>query len=301
MRKELSSNIEKLAKSDDKIVFITGDLGFNAFENLRDLLGDRFINAGVAEQNMVGLAAGMAKKGFKVFVYSIAPFIVFRALEQIRNDVCFHNLNVTFIGNGGGYGYGIMGATHHALNDVAIMSSLDNMNVYVPAFNSDIKLHLDEILKNNKPAYLRLGYGDDFEIDSFQKIVKINSCSSPALSIAVMGPIINNLLNHHLFQEIKNEIEIFSFQKYPIQKLNNEFIDSLKKTKKLMVLEEHTEVGGLAQQIIGEISKNNIYLKKYVNYPALYYPDGNYGDQNFHQSQSQLDGNSIIKNIKSIL
>jgi transketolase len=250
---------------------------------------------------MVGLAAGMAKKGFKVFVYSIAPFIVFRALEQIRNDVCFHNLNVTFIGNGGGYGYGIMGATHHALNDVAIMSSLDNMEVYVPAFNSDIKLHLNEILKNKKPAYLRLGYGNDFEIDSFQDIAKVNSCSSPAISIAVMGPIINNLLNHQIFNDIKSKVDIFSFQKYPIQKLNNKFIDSLKKTKKLMVLEEHAEVGGLAQQLISEINKNNIYLNKYINYPAVYYPNGKYGDQNFHQSQSHLDGNSIIKNIKSIL
>ncbi len=103
------------------MVFLTGDLGFMALEPLRDRLGDRFINCGVAEQNMVTVAAGLAKEGFDVWVYSIAPFCYARALEQIRNDVCLHGLPVRVLGNGGGYGYGVMGPTHHALEDYGIL------------------------------------------------------------------------------------------------------------------------------------------------------------------------------------
>ena len=94
MRKTFSDTIEKLAASNEKVLFLTGDLGYNALENLRSTMGDRFINAGVAEQNMIGVAAGLAHEGFKVFCYSIAPFIVYRCLEQFRNDVCFHRLPV---------------------------------------------------------------------------------------------------------------------------------------------------------------------------------------------------------------
>ncbi|HXP53207.1 MAG TPA: transketolase, partial [Bacteroidia bacterium] len=108
MRKTFSNTIEELAIADEKILFLTGDLGYNAFEGLQEKLKDRFINMGVAEQNMISAAAGMAYKGYKVFCYSIAPFIVYRCLEQFRNDVCFHDLPVFLVGNGGGYGYGIM-------------------------------------------------------------------------------------------------------------------------------------------------------------------------------------------------
>src|ERR1700749_2823607 len=92
MRKHFSAYLEQVVTDNDDIVFITGDLGYNALENLAAAMGDRFINAGVAEQNMVGMAAGMASQGFRVICYSIAPFVVYRCLEQIRNDACFHNL-----------------------------------------------------------------------------------------------------------------------------------------------------------------------------------------------------------------
>ncbi|UFH52040.1 hypothetical protein LN737_16375 [Spirosoma sp. KNUC1025] len=101
MRKEFSAAVEQIVRKDDKVVFITGDLGYNALENVQEAMGPRFINAGVAEQNMVGVAAGMAYRGYKVFCYSIAPFIVYRCLEQFRNDVCLHKMPVFLVGNGG--------------------------------------------------------------------------------------------------------------------------------------------------------------------------------------------------------
>src|SRR6476660_2916435 len=123
--------------ADPDFVFLTGDLGYQALEPLREVMGRRFINAGVAEQNMVAVAAGLARSGMNPWVYSIAPFVYARPFEQIRNDLCIHDLPVKLIGNGGGYGYGVMGGTHHALEDYGALLTLPNMHAFVPAFTSD--------------------------------------------------------------------------------------------------------------------------------------------------------------------
>src|SRR5580698_8612554 len=116
MRQEFCQTLIEFSGRPE-FVFLTGDLGFMALEPLREAMGERFINCGVAEQNMVGMAAGVARAGESVWVYSIAPFLYARAFEQIRNDVCFHDLPVRLVGNGGGYHYGVMGPTHWALED----------------------------------------------------------------------------------------------------------------------------------------------------------------------------------------
>lgn len=108
-------------------------------EEVQATYKNRFINAGVAEQNMISVAAGMASAGFVPWVYSIAPFTVLRPYEQIRNDVCLHQLPVKIVGNGGGYGYGIMGATRHTLEDIALMRVLPSMKVYVPLVATDVQ------------------------------------------------------------------------------------------------------------------------------------------------------------------
>ncbi len=119
MRNILTTTLVKHATRSD-FAFLTGDLGFGALEPLREVAGDRFINTGIAEQNMISVASGLGRIGFAPWVYSIAPFIYARPFEQIRNDICLHRLPVCLIGNGGGYGYGVMGATHHALEDYGV-------------------------------------------------------------------------------------------------------------------------------------------------------------------------------------
>ena len=143
MRIEFAKQVEKLS-SNKKQIFLSGGLGFMALEDVRDSYGERFINCGVSEQNMIGVAAGLAKSGFKVFAYSIAPFIYARPFEQIRNDIVFHNLPVCLVGNGGGYAYGYMGPTHHALEDCGVMNSL-GVRVVAPIFDNDIKIILKSI------------------------------------------------------------------------------------------------------------------------------------------------------------
>jgi transketolase len=145
------------AASRDEFVFLTGDLGFRASEPLREALGSRFINAGVAEQNMVSVAAGLARAGLRPWVYSIAPFVYARPFEQVRNDVCLHRLPVVLVGDGGGYGYGVMGATHHALEDYGSLLCLPHLRAYVPAFDNDVFELVDTLFEVSSPAYLRLG------------------------------------------------------------------------------------------------------------------------------------------------
>src|SRR5271157_4798505 len=145
------------AASRPDFVFLTGDLGYKALEPLREAMGSRFINAGVAEQNMVSVAAGLARSGLRPWVYSIAPFVYARPFEQIRNDVCLHDLDVKLVGNGGGYGYGVMGATHHALEDYGVLLTLQHMRAYVPAFAADVGPIVRRMAADPHPAYLRLG------------------------------------------------------------------------------------------------------------------------------------------------
>src|SRR5438552_2683054 len=121
MRNSFFKALYELARKDDKIIFLTGDLGYKIYDPFAKAYPDRFINAGCAEQNMVGMAAGLALEGFKPFIYSITPFATLRCFEQIRNDVVHNNLNVKIVGVGGGYAYGFNGATHHATEDVAVL------------------------------------------------------------------------------------------------------------------------------------------------------------------------------------
>ena len=121
-----------------EVIFLTGDLGFMALEPLQEAMGERFINAGVAEQNMISVSAALARQGLEVWAYSIAPFCYARPFEQIRNDISFHNLPVNLVGNGGGYAYGVMGPTHHAIEDYGVLLCLPGMSVYVPVFDEDL-------------------------------------------------------------------------------------------------------------------------------------------------------------------
>src|SRR5579864_7783679 len=116
MRKAFCRTLLEFA-ADPEMIFLTGDLGFMALEPLQEAMGERFINAGVAEQNMITVAAALARQKFDVWAYSIASFCYARPFEQIRNDISFHKLPVKLVGNGGGYGYGIQGPTHHAIED----------------------------------------------------------------------------------------------------------------------------------------------------------------------------------------
>jgi len=157
VRSAFIEELIELAERDERIWLVTGDLGYSVLEVFADRFPKRFVNAGVAEQNMTGVAAGLALMGKTVFTYSIANFPVMRCLEQIRNDVCYHNLNVKIVAVGGGLAYGSHGYTHHGVEDLAVLSSMPNITVAAPGDPIETRAILRVIASQNGPAYLRLG------------------------------------------------------------------------------------------------------------------------------------------------
>lgn len=157
MRSAFARTLLDLAERDPRVFLLTGDLGFSVLEPFRERFPKRFVNVGVAEQNMLGIAAGLAHSGSIVFVYSIANFPTLRCLEQIRNDVCYHGLPVRVVSVGGGLAYGTAGYTHHGVEDLAIMRALPGMSVFAPGDPLETELITSALLDLPGPAYLRLG------------------------------------------------------------------------------------------------------------------------------------------------
>lgn len=157
MRNSFIQELCDLAATDERIWLVCGDLGYSVLEAFSTRFPNRYLNAGVAEQNMTGIAAGLAMVGKTVFTYSIANFPVMRCLEQIRNDVCYHNLNVKVVSVGGGLAYGSQGYTHHGVEDLAVMSVLPNMSVAAPADPIEARAITRMMASMEGPAYLRIG------------------------------------------------------------------------------------------------------------------------------------------------
>jgi transketolase len=161
MRTAFIETLCELAAVEERIWLLTGDLGFSVLEKFADRFPDRYVNVGVAEQNMSGVAAGLARCGKIVFTYSIANFPTLRCLEQIRNDICYHGGNVKVVAVGGGYAYGAQGYTHHGIEDIAIMRSLPGMIVVAPGDPIETRLATRAIVAHNGPCYLRLGKANE--------------------------------------------------------------------------------------------------------------------------------------------
>lgn len=302
MRKEFSESIKKYAAANKKVVFLTGDLGFMALENVRSAIKKRFINVGVCEQNMISLAAGLASEGLTPICYSIAPFAVFRPSEQIRLDVGLHNMNVKIVGNGGGYGYGVMGPTHHAIEDIAVISSFQNMKCYIPFCNEDVPEIVIQMMRHNGPSYLRLGFGprpNGLKIPKYGPIRKLSSGDS--ITMVAMGPVVLNAFKAiEKMRNPRNLLDIFVVSEMPLIELSKELKASIKKTKKLIILEEHVQRGGLGENLSMHLLKNGFQCKL-EHLHAKGYPNGLYGSQSYHQKISGLDADSIVDKIKGLL
>jgi len=166
MRNAFINELVALAEQHPQIALVVGDLGYSVVEPFVDRFPERFINAGVAEQNMTGLAAGMASEGYHVFTYSIANFPTFRCAEQIRNDVDYQKLPVTVVAVGGGLAYGALGYSHHAVQDYALMRVMPNMLIAAPGDPSEVRGCLRYLVENPQPSYLRLSKAGERDFHS---------------------------------------------------------------------------------------------------------------------------------------
>lgn len=164
MRTAFFKRLEGIYAEDDDTVVLTGDLGYKLFDGFRAHDAARFYDAGVAESNMIGVAAGLALSGKKVYCYSIIPFLVMRPFEQIRIDVAYHDLNVRLVGAGGGFAYGLEGITHHGLEDIALMRTLPNMTIVAPADRLEAERFAELSAAHLGPMYIRLGHTNEPDV-----------------------------------------------------------------------------------------------------------------------------------------
>jgi transketolase len=177
MRDMFFNALTKHAQKNKNIILLVADIGFKIVDNFKSTNPKQFFNVGIAEQNMAGIATGLALSGKKVFCYSIANFTTLRSIEHIRNGACYHNLDIKFVSGGSGYSYGSLGYTHHAIEDLAIMRSLPNMTVFSPSSDHEIDVITNYLCKNNnKPSYLRI---DKSKINTSLEDKKIRSIIIP--------------------------------------------------------------------------------------------------------------------------
>ena len=157
MRNAFADEILKLARLDERVVVLSGDIGNRLFDTFKAEFPDRFYNCGVAEANMISMAAGLASCGLRPVCYTITPFVTTRCLEQIKVDVCYHRMPVLIVGTGSGLSYASLGSTHHSFEDIAIMRVLPEMSVLAPADANELRSCLRAALASNAPAYIRIG------------------------------------------------------------------------------------------------------------------------------------------------
>jgi transketolase len=269
MRNIFIKNLIKFARQDKDMYILTADLGFNALEPFKDEFPDRFINVGVAEANMIGIATGLAMMGKKVCVYSIVPFVTLRCFEQIRNDVCWHNFNINLIGVGGGFSYGNQGISHNTTEDIAIMRSLPNMSIFSPGDKIEAEAMANIALNHNGPTYSRLGRAGNKQIYTNDPVFKIGKGAvvkeGNDLTIISTGNIIETVIEvAESLEKLGHSVRIISMP--CIKPLDKDIIlRSAKETKAVFVIEEHSVIGGLgsaAAETILESNYSNIDFKR---------------------------------------
>jgi transketolase len=308
MRNSFIDAIEKFATPET--IVITGDLGFGVLDGFRRKFPKQFINAGVAEQNLTGMSAGLALEGKKVFTYSIANFNTLRAVEQIRNDIAYHNLNVTIVAVGGGLAYGALGITHHATEDIAILRAIPNLKVIAPGDTYET-FEITKILlsENFGPVYLRLGRAGEATLHTDTTIQK--------LEIGKILPLINNvgskiaLLSTGGMLEISkkihdglNNMSIGSsvFSVHTIKPLDSDTVYNIfEKYDYIFTLEEHSRIGGLASAICESLIGKNFNLSKFTQFALPSEFTSIVGDQNFLRDYYGISAEKILNRIIQIV
>jgi len=299
MRKQLCDALVARASRAD-MVFLTGDLGFMALEPLQQALGNRFINAGVAEQNMISVAAGLAAQSLDVWVYSIAPFCYARPFEQIRNDITFHKLPVKLIGNGGGYGYGVMGPTHHAVEDYGVLLTLPHMSVYVPAFDQDMDAVIARAGANSGPAYIRMGRGEPpagYSVPAYAPWRQLCAGDGPVMVVA--GPLAGTLIAPFNALPAAQRPNLWVVGELPFE-LNPppaELLAQLQRSLDLCVVEEHVRHGGAGSALLLHLADQGIAPRRFRHFYARAHHYERYGSQAWLRRQSGLDAETIVQAI----
>lgn len=266
MRTIFMKELIKQAQVDKNIYLVVGDVGFSVIEEYKALFPQRYLNAGIAEQNMIGVAAGLAMAGKRVFVYTIIPFLIKRCFEQIRLNICYQELPVTLVGVGGGFSYGSAATSHHALEDIALMRTLPGMTVIAPGSKYETEKLSTQLFSSTSPTYFRLSNNDE-------QVMYPENCS-PTIGKAL--PIIPS--SRYLIIATGNALDLgfgvcttlrktgldIGLISMPtIKPLDTVFLEAqAARVQGIFTIEEHNVIGGLGEAIARYIAES--YPKKIV-------------------------------------
>ena len=253
MRATFFSTIEKYYKKDKKVFVLTADLGFKLFDKIKSVSSKRFYNVGIAEANMVGLASGIALSGGKVYCYSIIPFLIMRAYEQIRVDIDYHDLDVKLVGMGSGFSYGLEGITHFGLEDIALMRSLKNMAVTVPADMHEAAAFAEISYKHKGPMFIRIGRTNAPFVYSKRPKIKLGKAvilkEGKHVAIFATGDMVYNSLQSADILK-KRGIEASVINVHTIKPLDKKAIKyAAERHEAIFSVEEHNITGGLGSAV----------------------------------------------------
>jgi len=291
MRTAFINTLTEIARKDERIFLLTADMGYSVFEKFRKEFPDRFLNTGIAEQNTIGVAAGLAKSGRIVYAYSIIPFITMRCFEQVRLDLAYNETNVKLVGVGGGFAYGSLGASHHATEDIAIMKSLPNMTVLCPGDPIETEELVKQSYQMDGPMYIRLGKNGEPNIHSSSSNIKIGKAFQ-----VTEGDDLILITTSTMLQTGKkwvgewkeegvdvNHIQIHTMKPFDVESIK-QLID---RNIPIIALEEHNIIGGLGSSVAEVIAESG----KGVNFLRIGVPDkfSHYvGGQKFQQEKFGL-------------
>ena len=260
MRRTCVNMVYELAKQDPRVVFVGSDLGAGLLDDMKAAMPDRFYMEGVCEQNLIGMAAGLAMEGYIPYVNTIATFITRRCYEQVAVDVCLHNLPVRLIGNGGGMVYAPLGPTHMATDDIAIMRALPNMAIVAPTDAEDMKRFMTTTLDWPGPLYIRLGKGGDTvvsrEQDGFE-IGKANLLREPGEVLIVSTGVMASRVLDAAEALAQDGISCGVLNMHTVKPLDEKtLLDLAGKAKRVITVEEHSRIGGLGSAVTDTLVEN---------------------------------------------
>ncbi len=249
MRNAFADELTRIARENDKVVLLSGDIGNKLFDNFKKVDETRFFNCGVAEANMMGVAAGMALSGLRPVVYTITPFTTTRCFEQIRVDVCYHKVPVVIVGTGSGLSYAELGPTHHSLEDIAILRTLPGMRVLAPCDATELRLALRAALHEDGPVYIRIGKKGEPAIHAQAPDFRIGKAIvvRPGTDVALIatGTIMPEVVKAaDLLHGHGVSAEVVSC--HSVKPLDHSYLEeACTRFKLLATVEEHSRIGGL--------------------------------------------------------
>ncbi len=298
MRKAFAETMVNLARRDDKLVVLIGDISHYLLKDFEREFPDRFYNAGICEQAIIGMAAGLAMEGYRPVVHTIAPFCVERAYEQIKVDLCYQELDVTIVSVGASFDYAHLGCTHHCYEDISILRPLPGIDLFVPGTSTEFRQLIGGSWANGRPKYFKLSkteHGESFNVEAYE--CRILNRGRDGVLI-VNGPMLREVLR---IPKVEKYTIIYCPTVEPISTYSQELIaEALEGHSAAVVVEENSSSGAFADKIFDIASANNIRsLIKKVGIPRQFCT--NYGSADDHRREIGLTRDNIANVLKEAL